>query len=409
MNKAFTACEIMLPNTEDFTSFSVIACDQFTSDANYWTELKNQVNGKLTALDMILPEIYLSSSTEDDLVRIGNNIKEYSKSAKRLPKGLILTIRRTPYTERRIGLIGAIDLEEYDYHKGSTSLVRATEGTVEERIPPRLKIRKRADVEFPHVLVFIDDKRREVVENVYKNRDNLQKIYDFDLNMGGGHLEGYFIKDYQPVLDMMYALLDSDRLKSKYGDVAPILMAVGDGNHSLATAKKHWSIIKEGLSEEERLTHPARYALVEIVNIYDEGIAFHPIYRLVKGVNREDFIKEYVNIHHGKEVLYAGSKLSFDGELSLPDTISTCDDFIKNYIAKHGGEVDYIHGETELLSFVDGDDSAVGLLFPTLEKAELFRYISAVGSFPKKTFSIGEAKEKRYYLEGRMIVPNKGE
>lgn len=409
MKNAFNACEILLPNTDDFSSFAVIACDQFTSNEGYWKQLKNQVDGKLTVLDMILPEIYLSSSTDDDIKKIGQNIKNYVKTAKKLPKGLILTVRRTPYVERRIGLIGAIDLEEYDYHKGSTSLIRATEGTVEDRLPPRLKIRKDAVMEFPHVMVFIDDRRREVVEDVYKNKDMLEKIYDFDLNMDGGKLEGYFIKDYQTVIDKMNALLDDDRLKSKYGDVAPILMAVGDGNHSLATAKKHWNNVKETLTEEERLTHPARYALVEIVNIYDEGIKFHPIYRLVTGVDRDSFIKGYVDINHGKDVLYSNATLSFDGDLNLADTIISCDDYIKSYIDKFGGKVDYIHGEDELKAIVDGDDTAVGVLFPSLEKTELFRYVSNVGCFPKKTFSIGEAKEKRYYLEGRIIVPNKGE
>lgn len=408
MNKAFTACEILLPSTDDYTSFSVIACDQFTSDADYWKKLKSQVNGKLSALDLVLPENFLPTATEEDILRIGENIKKYSKTAKRLPKGLILTVRSTPYNQRRIGLIGALDLEEYDYHSGNTALIRATEGTIEDRLPPRLKVREMAEMEFPHVMVFIDDKRREVVEDVYKIKDSLEKLYDFDLNMEGGHLTGYFISDYQPVLDKMYRLLDEDRLSLKYGNSTPFLMAIGDGNHSLATAKKHWNKIKQNLSEEERLTHPARKALVEVVNIYDEGIEFKPIYRFVKGVNREKFMREFINIEHGKEALYYGVKITFDGQLSLPESIAKTDEFIKNYIELNGGEVDYIHGDDEIKALVDSFDDSVAILFNPLEKAELFRYVSNSGIFPKKTFSIGEAKEKRYYLEGRLIVP-KGE
>ena len=400
--------EILLPNTSDMTAWSVVACDQFTSELDYWQSLEEQVKGKPTTLDLILPEIYLDKDTDARIAKINNNIETYLSNGafKTLGKGFILTVRKTPFVERRIGLIGAVDLEEYQYSKKSEALIRSTEGTIEERIPPRLKIRKDASVEFPHIMILFDDEKREILEKLYENRANLQKVYDFELNMGGGHIEGYYVSDYQAVLEGFSNLLDKERLVKKYGAEDKFAFAVGDGNHSLATAKAHWNLVKETLLGKEKESHPARYALAEFVNIYDEGIYFEPIFRFVSGVDREKFVKELALIDGGEMGVYAGDgkgAIWQSGENNLPQGISAVDAFIKAYIEKNGGVVDYVHGEENLFKLVDKDKDTVGILFKKLDKQDLFKYVSQKGAFPRKTFSMGENVEKRYYLEGRKI------
>ncbi len=398
--------EILLPNTSDMTSWACIACDQFTSEQDYWTDLEGKVKGKTTTLDLILPEIYLDEKTDERIKTVNKNIKEYLNRGvfKKLQKGFILTIRQTPYVEKRIGLIGAIDLEKYEYSKKSQALIRSTEGTIEERIPPRLKIRKDAAVEFPHVMILFDDEKREITEKLYENRNELEKLYDFELNMGGGKIEGYFVSDYQNVINSFANLLDDERLLKKYGAVDNFAFAVGDGNHSLATAKAHWNNVKQTLTEEEKETHPARFALAEFVNIYDEGIYFEPIYRYVSGVNKVDFInglKEVVGdfgIFNGAEIFTKADKIA------LPESITNVDEYIKDYIGKNGGVVDYVHGESNLTELVKSNEDSVGITFEKLDKKDLFKYVSTKGAFPRKTFSMGEGVEKRYYLEGSKII-----
>ncbi len=398
---------ILLPNTDDMTSWACIACDQFTSEPEYWDSLKNTVKGKKTTLDMVLPEIYLDDNVDERIKMVNANIKHYLNNGvfKTLPSGFILVVRSTPYVKRRIGLIGAIDLEKYEYSQKSEALIRSTEGTIEERIPPRLKIRKNADVEFPHIMVLFDDEKREILEGLYENRANLEKVYDFDLNMNGGHIEGYFIEDADRLLEKFACLLDCDRLIKKYGKDDKFAFAVGDGNHSLATAKAMWNSIKESLSVEERENHPARFALCEFVNIYDEGIYFEPIFRFIKGVDRKTFLDGLYSIDGGKIKVYDGEKIvEQDGKNGLPDGIRVVDTYIKEYIQKFGGTVDYIHGELNLTKLVDSGNDTVGIIFEKLNKSDLFKYVSEKGAFPRKTFSMGEGIEKRYYLEGRRIT-----
>ena len=398
---------ILLPNTEDFTSWACIACDQFTSENEYWDKLKSQVEGKKTTLDLVLPEIYLSDNPDVRIAKINQNIKAYLSEGifKTLKEGFILTIRKTPFVKKRIGLIGMIDLDCYDFSKKSSALIRATEGTIEERIPPRLKIRKDADIEFPHVMVLFDDEKREITEKLYEDRAKLEKVYDFELNMGGGHVEGYFVSDYKSVLEKFAGLLDEERLVKKYGTADKFAFAVGDGNHSLATAKTHWNNVKQTLTEQEKQNHPARYALVELVNIYDEGIYFEPIFRYVFGVDKKKFLEGLKNVDGGKMGVYVdGKENKVNGNNQLPEGIRAVDEYIKGYIATNGGEVDYVHGESNLFKLVDGRNDAVGILFEKLDKSDLFKYVSKNGAFPRKTFSMGEGIEKRYYLEGRRIT-----
>ena len=401
------ATNVLLPNTNDMTAWACIACDQFTSEPDYWNELERQVSGKKTTLDLVLPEIYLEDNVDERIEKVNSNIKEYLKNGtfNELPKGFVLVVRSTPYVKKRIGLVGAIDLEMYDYKPGNKALIRATEGTIEERIPPRLKIRKNADVEFPHVMVLFDDEKREILEQLYENRHTLKKLYDFDLNMNGGHVEGYLVEDYQSVLDGFSNLLDEQRLISKYGFADKFAFAVGDGNHSLATAKTMWNLLKSGLTEEEKASHPARFALCEMVNVYDDGIYFEPIFRFIKGVDKQKFMLGLSKVDGGDiSVITGDEKLFFNGKNSLPDGIREVDSYIKDYIAKFGGSVDYIHGEENLTTLVKNTENSVGIFFKKLDKQDLFKYVSKNGAFPRKTFSMGEAIEKRYYLEGRRIT-----
>lgn len=404
---AIIADEILLPEVKDMSAWACIACDQFTSEKEYWSEVEKYVSGKPTTLDLVLPEIYLDGSEDIRIEKINENIKKYinNKIFKTYGKGFILTVRKTPYVERRIGLVGAVDLEKYEYSAKSSSLVRATEGTIEERIPPRLKIRKNADVEFPHVMVLFDDERKEITEKLYENRDKFRKVYDFTLNMGGGSIEGYFIDDVDLVLNKFEGLLDTERLIEKYGREDKFLFAVGDGNHSLATAKTHWNNLKKTLSKEESENHPARYALVEFNNIYDDGIYFEPIYRYVYGVDAKAFKQGLSTVDGGKMGVYAfGKEEKHEGKNGLPDGIRAVDTYIKDYLEKYGGTVDYVHGESNIKKLVDDREDAVGVLFEKLDKSDLFKYVSANGAFPRKTFSMGEGVEKRYYLEGRRIT-----
>ena len=402
---AIKPAEIILPDTSDMTAWACIACDQFTSEINYWKKLESEVKGKPTTLDLIFPEIYLSNDPDGRIKRINENIKEYEKNGifKTLPKGYILTVRTTPFVKRRIGLIGALDLTKYDFTAGATPQVRATEGTIEERIPPRLKIRKDADVEFPHIMVLFDDEKREINEELYARRNEFEKLYDFTLNMGGGRIEGYFISECDLIEKKFAALLDSERLIKKYGKDDKFLFAVGDGNHSLATAKRHFEKVTENLSDEEKLCHPARYALCEFNNIYDEGIYFEPIFRFVKGVNKEKFIKGLNGLDIGNAAIYSGELKNVLGALDIPSGIKSADEYIKKYISENGGEVDYIHGESNLKELVDNTPDSVGIIFNKIKKEDLFKYVVNNGPFPKKTFSMGEGIEKRYYLEGRKI------
>ncbi len=401
------ADNILLPNVEDMSAWACIACDQFTSEKEYWDELKQKVSGKRTTLDLTLPEIYLEDDAPSRIAKINANIKQYLADGvfNKLDKGFILTIRKTPFVEKRIGLMVAIDLEKYEYSPKRDALIRATEGTIEERIPPRLKIRKDADVEFPHVMVLFDDEKREITETLYKNKDKYEKLYDFTLNMGGGHIEGYFVSDFDSVIKQFEGLLDSERLIKKYGREDKFLFAVGDGNHSLATAKTHWNNVKATLSESEKEVHPARYALVELVNVYDEGIYFEPIFRFVFGIDKQKFLKGLEKVDGGKMRVYSDKKLNAqDGKNGLPDGIRAVDAYIKEFISKNGGTVDYVHGEENLFKLIDDNDNSVGILFEKLDKGELFKYVSNNGAFPRKTFSMGEGVEKRYYLEGRRIT-----
>ena len=415
----FGAAEILLPDFKKVngTAWSVVACDQYTSEPAYWDAAKEQVGNAPSTLSLMLPEIYLHESAS----RIPA-IREAMDEA--LKEHLIAHPDSMIYLERvqsdgaiRRGIIGAVDLECYDYTAGSTSLIRATEGTVLERIPPRVAVRRGAPLELPHVMLLIDDRRRTVIEEAGVLAKQSSPIYDFDLMLGGGHVTGYFLNTdtQEKVLEALSALASREGMMERYGDasLSTLLFAVGDGNHSLATAKASYEEIKAQIGAEAASTHPARYALAEIVNLHDEALQFEPIYRVVFGADRADLLaklKENVKSLKGSAAAQSITVVMGEEEqlLEIPTpeqqlTVGTLQRFLDAYLKEHPeAVVDYIHGEDSLRSLAR-EEGAIGFLFEGMEKNDLFRTVLYDGALPRKTFSMGHAQDKRYYLECRKI------
>lgn len=425
--------KVMLPpRGTDFSKWAVVACDQFTSQPAYWQQARAYIGDAPSTLDLILPEAFLGKPDEPErIASIRQKMREYLDGGvlRELPEGFVL-VRRTAAGNTRCGLVLALDLECYDYQKGSTTLIRATEGTIVSRIPPRLRIRAGAPVELPHILVLIDDPNRTVIEPLMQKAETLETLYDTDLMLDGGHITGWMVddpKDITGVLDALRALTDPAAFRKKYGDHAPLLFAMGDGNHSFATAKANWEQIKATLPEAERATHPARYALVEIENVHDDGIVFEPIHRVVFGIGGKQGIEALAAIlkrqNGGVSVSYGTTEQASGGKThTIPFytdgnsgtiavtgctsqlAVGTLQNAIDVLLREQPGEVDYIHGDAVVRSLCERPD-AMGFLLPAMQKSELFPTVVFDGALPRKTFSMGEANEKRYYLECRKIEP----
>ena len=398
---------VLLPKEGvDMKKWAVIACDQFTSQGQYWQQLKEYC-GEISALNIIFPEYYLErGDMEERIAKINSYMNRYlSEGVFREVEGVILTERVTSYGHKRTGLILALDLEEYDFLPGTTPMIRATEATVKERLPVRLKIRENAPLELPHVLILIDDEDRTVIEPLVADAEKGQPLYDIDLNMNGGHIKGYLLQHPEKALAAINNLSSEKRMLSRYGEKTPFLFAVGDGNHSVATAKLLWERIKPTLSEEERKNHPARYVLAEVVNLYEEDLLFEAIHRVVFGVG-EPFIEEMRAALSGEghiTLLYRDKMYGVSVPKVAAEAVKAVQDFLDAYIAAHEGvSVDYIHGDANLSEVAAAQDG-VAIFMPVMEKKDLFPYVVRHGSLPRKTFSMGEAEEKRYYLECRAI------
>ena len=399
------APHILLPaQGTDMHAYAVIACDQFTSQIEYWNDLKDMIGDKLSTFHMIYPEAYLENTNQEEYINnINTNIKKYLKDNRLVDVGesFILVERVTDYGVRRLGLMISIDLEEYSYKRGVPCSIKASEATIVERIPPRLKIRKDAPIELPHTLVLFDDKDKTIVEPLYANRNALPCVYDFDLNQKGGHIKGYLIKDTQSVINAFHNLYK----KNNNG----LMFIVGDGNHSLATAKAHWENVKATLSEEEQKTHPARYALVEANNIYDDGIIFEPIHRLLFNCSNEfiDGLKEVCK--GGSDASYVYTKENGKIMLKTPknaaETYQIIQNYIDLYLSKHPEtKIDFIHDESSLLNLANKNPGSVAIAMPTLGKGDIFEFVAKDMVLPRKSFSMGHASEKRYYLEAKKIA-----
>lgn len=377
------------------TLWAVNACDQFTSDHGYWHTLEKLVGNAPSTLNLIYPEIYLKDQPEKRIARINANMHEYLGGGifKTVEGGFIL-VERTTESGTRTGIVLAIDLDDYDFAVGSKALIRSTEATILERIPPRVKIRQNAPIELPHIMLLYDDRENAVLNKVCRG----DVLYDFKLNMNGGKVKGTYIKNAEEVEKAFYAVAENN----DYGNGEKLLFAVGDGNHSLATAKTCWEKIKKNLSEKERENHPARYALVEAVNIYDPALRFEPIHRLVKTQNAEKFVKELALGGEGRaHVVINGDKKEISFPEDVPAGIRKLDAYISEFIEEVGGEVDYIHGDEELSKL---SELGVGICLPSIDKGDFFRLIVTGGNLPRKTFSMGEGNEKRYYIEAKAIA-----
>lgn len=436
---------VLLPNKDiDLTKWAVVACDQYTSQPEYWAEADRYAGSSPSALRLILPEVYLDGEDSTERINNINSTMDKYLSENILVEqspGFILIDRQTSHAPSRKGIVMAVDLEKYDYSKGSQSLIRATEGTVIERLPPRIRIRENAAVELPHIMVLIDDPDRTVIEPLFDAATSQKPLYDFELMLSGGHIRGYKLENSGLLSKMLAALeklANPELFQNKYG-VGPgkgiLLFAVGDGNHSLASAKALWEKLKNELPAAELENHPARYALVEVVNVHDAGLEFEPIHRVVFNIDSEhllDSMADYFKAH-GSSCEYR----EFDTEQALKAEIQsqsgdnrshqfsfvtgntfglvkvrnprynlevgTLQSFLDEYIKKKPeAKIDYIHGEdvTNSLSSKAGN---MGFLLPVMNKNELFKTVILDGVLPRKTFSMGEADEKRFYLECRKI------
>ena len=389
--------KILLPSKSiNMEKWSVIACDQFTSEPEYWDELKTLVDNVPSTYHLILPEAYLEHDMLHKIERVNHTMQLYlNNNIFEEHEGFILVDRKTPFVKRRLGLVIAIDLEEYQYEPGRIGRIRATEKTVPERIPPRVKIREHASIEFPHILVLVDDANDPVIEELYRNKKNYELLYNFDLNMDGGHIKGYKIKDTKEIIDRIEAL-SSD-----------ISLIVGDGNHSLASAKVCWENKKQTLSDEELINHPARYALVELISLYDDGLTFEPIHRVVFNAE-QSLIDGLEAILSGEEELSIFEQ-HLKKRIPVPDNPFTCikiiQDFLDEYLIAHPkAQIDFIHGLKNMKQIVSKNPQSIGISMPPLKRDLLLPYIREYGVLPRKSFSLGEAVEKRYYLEGKKIL-----
>jgi len=426
--------KIMLPALrDDLSRWAVVACDQYTSEREYWKKVEDITSGKSSTLNIIYPEVYLQDGdSEKRIAHINENMKKYidNKVINELDNCLVLVDRKTTHCESRKGLMIALDLECYDYTKGSSALIRATEGTVIDRLPPRIKIRQNASIELPHIMVLIDDPDKTVIEPLFNNVAHFEKLYDFDLMMDGGHIKGYKVSDESDIsafANALSQLAQKDTFCKKYNigcDNDILLFAVGDGNHSLASAKGHWKNVKANLSALEQQNHPARFALVELVNVHDDGLVFEPIHRVLFNVDADNLLREFAAFYGNATCVdecacnsmtqstghtFRYVTASGEGTITINNPISnlevgTLQVFLDSYIKTHAEvKIDYIHGE-DVVTKLGSQPGNMGIYLPSMNKTDLFKTVILDGALPRKTFSMGEAEEKRFYLECRKIL-----
>ena len=413
MEKIFVPGEILVPQGVDMEKWSVVACDQYTSQPEYWDAVEREVGEAPSALHLILPEARLGHADPETAAK-----SAWAAMDVYLGKGVlapladsfVLVRRQLRSGAVRLGLMGLIDLEQYDYRPDSSAPIRATEGTVEERLPPRIAVRAGASVELPHVVLFLDDPEKGVVEPLYEKRESLEKLYDFSLMMDSGAVAGWRVtgaaaRETEAALAALFARQSRDLPEG----AAPLCCTVGDGNHSLAAAKACWERRKAALTPAEAAVCPARWSLVELVNIHDDGVAFAPIHRLTAG-GGEDFLSWFGSrledaAGAGYPLTLAAGETRREITVSAPSMgalIARVEELCQEYVRSFGGSLDYIHGEAEALALARRPGSGAVLL-PTLEKDELFSSVARTGPFPRKSFSVGHAEDKRFYLEAHRI------
>lgn len=413
----FKAGNILIPKNVDMTKWSVVACDQYTSEPKYWEEVSEIVGDNPSTLNLTLPEIYLEDND------VNERIKNINKNMEKVlnddlfveyPDSMIYLERTQSDGKVREGLMGIVDLEAYSYEVGSQTPIRATEKTVIERIPPRVKVRENALLELPHIMILIDDEKKDIIENLKNEVNEGDVVYDFDLMQNGGHIKGYKLSNnvINEVNTKLEALANKDYFEKKYNvkNKGVLLFAMGDGNHSLATAKACYEKLKETLSEEEYLNHPSRYALVELVNLHSSALEFEAINRVVFNVDSNDLInklKEFYEIStdgNGEEFEIVTKDLDEVWYIKNPKSniaVGSIQIFLDEYLKNNNGKIDYIHGDDVTKDLARKGN--VGFIFKPMKKEELFKTVILDGALPRKTFSMGHSYDKRYYLEARKI------
>lgn len=398
--------KILLPKKGiDMEKWATIACDQFTSTPEYWERLVAFVGDSPSTLKLTCPEIYLSRDVSGEVKKVQAEMRKYLDEGIFDEREGFVLVERQVGNDYRIGLMAAIDLDAYDWHRVRTP-IRATEDTLMERLPVRIAIRKGAEIEAPHAIILMDDREKDIIEPLYAARDGFEKLYDFELNMGGGHIRGWLVprQREQEILDKIAALNTPELQIEKYGSDAGIMLAVGDGNHSVATAKVCYEELKQSLTGEQQKTCPARYMLVELVNLHGGGMEFSPIHRYFK-VRDEEFVAKLKASLYGDgrlKIMYKGGEEYIKCPENAGTAITEIQRLVEAYIKETGAEIDYVHDVIHLKECVDKSDG-MGIVMPAFSRSDLFGYVVNVGNLPKKAFSIGEAEHKRYYLECRKI------
>ena len=411
MKYLFIPADILIPAGISMEAWSVIACDQFSSEREYWERVGDNVGRAPSTLRMILPEAYLEDVDEEKEIRkIRAAMEEYINRGylSEIKNSFIYVERTQPDERMRKGIVGTIDIEEYDFKDTSRPAIRASEGTVLDRLPTRIKVRRGAPLELPHIITFIDDRERTVIEPLADKAESLPLLYDFDLMEGGGRIKGKRVtgSDAEGVLGAINALYTKQTERGT-GDM---LMVIGDGNHSLAAAKVYWDEFKQTLSEKEREHHPARRALVEVNNVYDDAVSFEAIHRVMFDVDVKQFIKEFEETRpQGSDYTIRWVSRGESGSIGIRadcigDMLTIMQTFVDDYVERTGCLVDYIHGDDSAVKLAE-KDRCLGLLLPAMDKSELFMTVAKKGVFPRKSFSVGHARDKRYYLECRRIKP----
>ena len=412
-NNVFLPADILLPKNADFSKWAVIACDQFTSDQAYWDRVRATAEGSVSTINLILPEAELGTEKEAaHTALINKTMAEYMENGvfETYENSLIYVERTLENGSIRMGLVGMVDLEAYDYNIGATSPIRATERTVTERIPPRQRVRRDAPIELPHILLLCDDHEKVLIEPIAAKKDSFKVLYDCDLMEDGGHITGWLVPQ-EEVAKFNETLAEySANVGKKYEGLKgePVVFAVGDGNHSLATAKSCYEELKRNNPGVDLSAHPARYALVELENIHDPAQQFEPIHRVIFETDAEKLLKaveENICAEGGYPVKwYIGEK---SGTVYLDRAkselaVGVLQAFLDEYLKENKGEIDYIHDDDALIALA-AKENAIGFLVPGMEKSQLFRGVVSDGVLPRKTFSMGHSREKRYYLESRKI------
>lgn len=416
----FVPADILLPLGCDMTKWSVVACDQHTSEPEYWEGVDKFIGDNPSTLRMMLPEHMYKDTNLDEIVSDKKNaMSEYLKEGVfAVCEDSYVYVERKLYNGKvRCGLVGALDLECYDFAEGTKPAVRATEGTVMEKLPVRIRLREDAPVELTHVLVLVDDPKETIIEPLASKKDGLEKLYDFELMEKGGHITGYRVNGElaKGVKDAVAALADSEDFNRRYGiSGEPVMVfATGDGNHSLATAKVCWEKLKPSLTEEERKTHPARYALVEIINIRTDALDFQPINRVVFDIDPETMMEAMLDFFSGSYMGKGGDHeivLTYGenaGIISIPKAcgalaIGALTKFLDEYLPRVGGRIDFVHGDDVVVK-LSRKPNRLGFILPAIDKGSFFLSIIEDGALPRKTFSMGSSNDKRFYLECRKI------